>query len=121
MKYESRIERSSDLSPGVVFVIRRMSFGRRLKLIQQVRDLAQRAECLMAGTSPSEKLEAAMLIGEIERKYVLWGLDEIRGLEIDGAEANPQTLIESGPEELIREALEFVKAETNLTEEARKN
>jgi hypothetical protein len=40
---------------------------------------------------------------------------------LDGSEASPQSLAEAGPEELFREALEAVRAETGLNEAERKN
>jgi hypothetical protein len=40
---------------------------------------------------------------------------------VDGKEADPALLTECGPEELCREALALVRAETGLNEEERKN
>ena len=45
----------------------------------------------------------------------------VAGLVVDGREADPPMLVEAGPEELFREALAAVRAETGLTEEERKN
>ena len=87
-----------------------MSFARRVELMQRIRELARRAEFLNAGEDGTEKMDAALLGAEIDRLYVTWGVEEVRGLEIDGAAATPESLAEAGPEGLFREALEAVKA-----------
>jgi hypothetical protein len=107
--------------PGVEFVIARMSFGRRLELMRRVRDLAVRAEFFEAGCDEKNKVEASLLGGEIDRLYLEWGLEGVRGLELDGVPATPLLLIERGPEELFREALEAVRHECGLSEQERKN
>jgi hypothetical protein len=107
--------------PGVELVIARMTFGRRIELMRSVRDLAARAEFFEAGREASNEMEASLLGAEIDKLYLLWGLEEVRGFEIDGAPATTGSLIDSGPEELVKEALSAVKAECALTEEQRKN
>jgi hypothetical protein len=107
--------------PGVEFVIARMSFGRRLELMKRVRDLAVRAEFFEAGCDEKNKMEASLLGAEIDRVYLEWGLVEVRGLQLDGVPATPMLLIERGPEELFREALEAVRRECGLSEQERKN
>ena len=97
-----------------------MSFGRRVELTRRLREIAQKVEFLEAGDA-REKIDAALLTSEIDRLYVLWGLQEVRGLELDGAQATPESLAAIGPEELFREALAAVKAECGLTENERKN
>jgi len=74
-----------------------------------------------AGESPKEKLDATLLTAEIEKAYVLWGLSEVGGLELDGIPATPESLVSHAPESLFREALEAVKAECGLSDEERKN
>jgi len=66
-------------------------------------------------------MEASVLGAEIDRIYVLWGVAEIRGLELDGAPATVASLIDHGPEELFLEALAAVRAECGLDEAERKN
>lgn len=107
--------------PGVEFVIARMTFGRRIELMRHVRDLAARLEYFEAGRDAKNGMEASLLGAEIDRLYIRWGLDEIRGLEIDGAPATAESLIESGPEELFLEALAAVMSECGLVENERKN
>lgn len=112
---------ASEARPGVEFGIARMTFGRRIELMRQVRDLAARLEYFEAGRDAKNEMEASLLGAEIDRLYVRWGLEEIRGLEIDGVPATTQSLIECGPEELFIEALAAIKAECGLTENERKN
>jgi hypothetical protein len=111
----------SQVMPGVEFTIARMSFDRRVDLMRRIRELAKRAEFLAAGQSTEDKMDAALARAEIERTYVAWGVRTVSGLTVDGRDAGPEELAESGPEELFREALAAVRAETGLNEEERKN
>jgi hypothetical protein len=121
MKYESEAAVDSRVMPGVTFRIARMSFGRRVALMHRVRELARKAEFLDAGQESGGKMDAALLQAEIDRVFLLWGLEGVQGLELDGAAATPESLAEAGPEELFREALAAVRAETGLSAEERKN
>lgn len=107
--------------PGVEFVVGLMSFGRRIELMRRVRDLASRLEYFDAGQDARNGMEASLLGAEIDRLYVCWGIEEIRGLEIDGAPATVDSFVENGPEQLVFEALTAVKAECGLSENERKN
>jgi hypothetical protein len=120
-EWSSRVNIASTSHPGVEFVVARMTFGRRLELMRRVRDLAARLEFFEAGQDAKNGMEASLLAAEIDRLYVLWGLEEIRGLELDGAPATVERLIEDGPEELFVEALTVVRAECALSEAERKN
>src|SRR5207248_11429546 len=120
MDYQSWLERESQTTPGVTFVLSKMSFGRRVELTRRLREIAQKAEFLEAGDA-KEKIDAALLTSEIDRLYALWGLREVRGLELDGAPATPASLADAGPENVFREAVAAVKAECGLTEAERKN
>jgi len=119
--WESRKIVASEARPGVEFAVARMTFGRRIELMRQVRDLATRLEYFEAGRDAKNDMEASLLGAEIDRLYVRWGLEEIRGLDIDGVPATTESLIECGPEELFVEALAAIKAECGLTENERKN
>jgi len=88
MNYQSWLERESQTTPGVTFVLAKMSFGRRVELTRRLREIAQKVEFLEAGAA-KEKIEAALLASEIDRMYALWGLREVRGIELDGAPATP--------------------------------
>ncbi len=121
MTYESVERVESEIAAGVSYTVVKMSFSRRMELMRRVRELARRAEFLSAGDSADEKMDSAVLEAEIARLYVLWGLREVSGLDLDGAPATPESLAESGPEELFREALESVRAAAGLSETERKN
>lgn len=121
MEYRSVTEVASAAQPGVVYEIAKVSFGRRLELIQHLRELAPKIEFFQAGETAKDEIEAGLLMAEIDRLYVLWALRGIRGLHIDGEPATPESLLASGPEELFREALEAVKAACSLSEAERKN
>jgi hypothetical protein len=120
MNYESWLERESETTPGVTFVLAKMSFGRRVELTRRLREIAQKVEFLESGDA-KEKIDAALLTSEIDRLYALWGVREIRGIEFDGAPATPESLAAVGPEALFREAVAIVKAECGLTDAERKN
>ena len=121
MTYESVTVIESRVAPGVAFAVARMSFGRRVELMRRVRELARRMEFLEAGKEPGDRMDAAMLQAEIDRLFLTWGLRSVSGLQLDGAEASPDSLAEAGPEDLFREALAAVRAQTGLSEEERKN
>jgi len=121
MTYESVTVVESQVAPGVTFAVARMSFGRRVELMRRVRELARRMEFLEAGKEPGDRMDAAMLQAEIDRLFLAWGLRSVWGLQLDGNEASPESLAEAGPEDLFREALSAVRAETGLSEEQRKN
>ncbi len=119
--YESWSVVESRIVSGVTFAVARMSFGRRMELMRRVREMARRMEFLEAGPEPGDKMDAALLQAEIDRLYLTWGLRGVSGLQLDGAEATPETLAEAGPEDLFREALAAVRAETGLSGAERKN
>jgi len=119
--YESEVEVKSQRVSGVTLRVAKMSFGRRVELMRQVRELARRTEFLAASGDVGEKMDSALLRAEIERLFVMWGVKAVSGLTVDGAIAGPELLAESGPEGLFREALALVRKETGLNEEERKN
>ena len=121
MEYSSYEIVSSKLAEGVTYTIAKMSFGRRVELTQRIRELAGRQEFLTASEAAQDKMDAALLASEIDRLYLLWGLKEISGLQLDGAAATPETLATNGPEPLFREALTAIKQRCGLSESERKN
>jgi hypothetical protein len=121
MIYESVAVVESQVTSGVKFTVAKMSFGRRAELMRQVRELARKMEFLEAGQDPGQKMDAALLRVELDRLYVKWGLRAISGLELDGAVATPESLAQTGPEELFREAVVVVRAQTGLSAAERKN
>jgi hypothetical protein len=121
MEYTSFETIDSTAAPGVSYAVAKMSFGRRVELTRRIRELAARKEFAEAGDTLSEKMEAALLASKIDRIYLLWGLQDVTGLELDGLPATPESLAASGPEDLFREALAAVKQQCGLSEAERKN
>lgn len=121
MTYESIVQVESRTVPGVTFIVQKMSYGRRADLMRKIRELARQQEFLRASEQPGDKMDAALIEAEINRVYLKWGLKAVSGLMVDGAEATPELLAESGPEDLFREALEAVRLQTGLSAEERKN
>jgi len=119
--YYSAVWFDASSLPGVRFAVARISLGRRIELARKMRDIGRRAEFLEASNDAGEKLEAAVLAGEIDRAYVEWGLVALEGLTIDGTPATPAMVIERGPIDLVSEMLTRVKAEWGLSENERKN
>ncbi|HEV3334579.1 MAG TPA: hypothetical protein VG096_26505 [Bryobacteraceae bacterium] len=121
MTYESSELIESQLAQGVTFTIAKMSYGRRVELMRRIRELSRRFEFLSAGSEPGDKMDAALLETEINRMHLTWGLLAVSGLTLDGTQATPDLLAESGPEDLFHEALAAVQKQTGLTEAERKN
>ena len=107
--------------PGVEIVVAKMTFGRRLELMRLIRDLAAHAEFLEAGADAKDRMDAGLLGAEIDRLYVEWGVEQIRGITFDGEGATVAGLIAKGPEDLFHEALTAVKAGAGVDENERKN
>ncbi len=121
MEYESTVTLASKVCEGVTFKIVRMSFGRRIHLMRQVRDLSSKIEYHRAGEKLHEHIESNLLRAEIDELYLRWGLKALSGLQLDGTPADTDSLIVSGPEELCKEITAAIKRECALSEEERKN
>jgi hypothetical protein len=121
MNYESLEVVQSQSVQGVTFTVAKMTYGRRVELMRKIRELSRKLEFLEAGCEPGDKMDAALVAAEINRVYLTWGLRAISGLTLDGADATPDLLAESGPESLFQEALAAVRTHTGLTEAERKN
>ena len=119
--WDSRKTVASDSVPGVELVIARMSFARRLELMTRVRELTARLEYFDAANDGKNRMEASLLGAQMDRLYLAWGLQGVLGLSIDGEAARPESLVERGPEPLVREALAAIRAECGLSETEIKN
>jgi len=120
-RHESFAWFEAETHAGVRYRITRMSLGRRIGLARKIREAGRRLEFLEAGGDVREKLDAAVLQGEVDRAYLEWGLEAIEGLEIDGETATPESLIEKGPANLAQEILSRIRKECGLSESERKN
>lgn len=121
MEYTSRVHVQSVTFPGVEFTVARLSLARRIELGQRIREIGSKHDFLAASKSVLDQIDAGLLQRRIDQTYLEWGLLGVRGLKIDGVEATPGLLIETGPEELIKEILTSIRAELRLTEEEIKN
>lgn len=119
--YESGVWFDAESHAGVRYRVRRVSVAGRIELARRIREVGRRAEFLEASTDVRDKLEAAVVSGEMDREYLDWGLLEVEGLRIDGEAATPQALIERGPLGLGLEIVRQIKAECSLTDDERKN
>jgi len=119
--HESAFWCDSETHAGVRYRIVRMSLGRRIELARRIREIGRKLEFLEAASDVRDKLDAAVLQGEIDRAYLEWGLEAVEGLEIDGEPATPELAIEKGPLDLATEVLARIRAECGLTEQERKN
>ncbi|HEV1287594.1 MAG TPA: hypothetical protein VNU44_19885 [Bryobacteraceae bacterium] len=119
--WDSRVWFDSETMDGVRYEIVRVSFGRRIELARRIREIGRKMEYLEAGSDARETLEATVLAAEIDRAYLEWGLVSVEGLEIDGAAATPETLVDRGPVELAVEILGRIKSECGMSEDERKN
>ena len=121
MTYESTFSVQSVNCPEVTLTVRRVSVARRLELLRKVRELSARMEFYKAGAQLEDKLDASIASAEVESLYVVWGVSRVDGLTIDGADATPESLVSSGPEDLVREAATLVRSQLGLNEDERKN
>ena len=123
MQYESSVEVDSQKLPGVRFTVERMSFGRRLELIRQLKELLGRLDFVLAANAggPEKQAEAALLVGEIDRIYLRWGLRKVDGLVMDGEEVTAESVIERAPEALIEEILQAIRREAGISPAEAKN
>jgi hypothetical protein len=121
MTYDSTVPIASVTCPGVTYAIKRISFGSRLTLMGQLRDLLKRLEFHAAGEGTVENLEASIVSGEVDRILFSWGAAWVSGLIIDGQEPTLQAVFDLGPEPLIREIVHAIKRESSLSEDELKN
>jgi hypothetical protein len=119
--HDSSLWFESETCAGVRYKIARISLGRRIELARRVREIGRKAEFLEAGDDVRDKLEAAVLQGEMDRAFLEWGLEAIEGLTIDGEAATPAGLIDRGALNLAMEILARIRGECGLSETERKN
>lgn len=113
--------RDSERVPGVRFKTVKMTLARRRDLTSRVRTMLNKSRYHAVSGDAEEQMDAALLAVDTDRILLDWGLLEVEGLTIDGEPASVRRLIESGPEELCREAAEHIRRDCQLTEQERKN
>lgn len=119
--YASETIFESAVLPPVRFVLRRMSAARRLELLARMQELASQLEMLRASDALDDRVQAEALRIRIDLEYLRWGLKELHGLEIDGIAGETESLFERGPEALLKEIVDRIRAECELSGEERKN
>ena len=118
--YESQLWLESEILPGVEFSLRKISLSQRIELSSRVRDLTLRNEFLRTG-GPKDQLEASVADLLVQKLYVEWAVVDLRGLRIDGQPASVGLLLERGPESLVREIVDAIYANLELSDAERKN
>ena len=121
MTYESVVRFDSAVCEGVSFTVARMSFGRRMALVRELRQVAAKAAYHRAGEGSDDTVDAALLDGEADRVYLRGGLAGVEGLEIDGVPATADSLFEAGPEALCREVVQRIRQDCLLSPDEQKN
>lgn len=111
----------STVMPGVQYQVRRVSMVLRAELTRRVKKLLAELEYREAGEGLEDRLNAALVAGQVDLAYLSWGLLRLEGLEIDGCEATVQTLLERGPEALSQEIAQTIRDRCRLSEPERKN
>lgn len=119
-QFESATRFESETQRGTVFWIRKVSLAQRIELLDRIGKVVRENEYLNAG-SADDQLMAALNSVKAARVLILWGLERIEGLAIDGQPATPELLVERGPEELCGEIAQALQHQLGLTEEERKN
>jgi hypothetical protein len=131
MNYESKIRRESTAFPGVAFVLKKMTEGRRIKFRMAIAGEAARLREILVDQSrlrddespdPVAVAKLASDLAEltddrINPAWVRWGLAKVEGLEIDGEPCkSADQLIEDGPPELYLEILAAIQAAAGMSE-----
>ena len=119
--WRSAEEYRSTKYPGVKYRVVKMSMGRRIDLTRRVKDMMKKLEFLNAGSSTNDKVDAAILAGEMDRLYWDFGLESIDGLHINGEATTPAGQFDRGPEDLSREILLRIKQNLQLGLDEQKN
>lgn len=135
----------SAVIPSVRFTIRKPTQGRRTELHLSIAEVAARYDAKIreldklrvetksddgstvvswSDTSEANRIaaEADIIdICELTPRYIRWGLLSVEGLAIDGEPATVETLLSSGPEDIIPEIRDAVKRQLGLTLVQQKN
>jgi hypothetical protein len=82
--------------------------------------LTLRNEFLRAGPL-TDQLEASIADLLVKKLYVEWAVVELKGLNIDGHAASVALLIDQGPEALVSEIADAIRAHLELSDSERKN
>ena len=120
VQFDSLRWMASEVHPGVRFAVRSPSLGSRIELTRRLQALTRQNEFLVNGND-LQQLELALSELLVQRLLVEWGLAGLEGLHIDGQSASIESLIDRGPEALVSEIADRIRAECGLSEDERKN
>lgn len=122
-QYTSSKTVESQFAPGVVYTLRKQTERRRAErelsfapLREKFVALTEKYEALRAEADKLKELVLAshemslFVFKEWYPAWIRWGIAKIEGLEIDGAVADVERLIEEGPDELIQEAVKVAES-----------
>jgi hypothetical protein len=98
-----------------------MSLMRRHRLMRELKPVASEEAFHRAHQEAASDISAAELQCRIDERVIRAALIRIEGLSIDGEPGTVESLIESGPESLVREVSEAIAEESSLSEDERKN
>lgn len=139
LNFSSKKTVRSEAFPGVEFILRAMTEGRRIELRSRLlKDSTRLTEIfsemshLMENKAGMEQAEYGQRIAQLQSEsdglqierlnpeWFKWGCVSIEGLLLDGKEASPEDWKEL-PSELFQEILEAIKTDAELSGEERKN
>lgn len=121
MEHVTTLDHESRVCPGVKVTLKRVSFWRRSELMKRLAPILAKARAI-ASTNEAEDLSSSgILRREILHILLEWGIVEVSGLRIDGAQATKETLLRDGPEELALEIFNELQRQLSLNETERKN
>ncbi len=135
-KYDTTNRKESEILPGVSFLLRRMTEGRRIELRKKlgptnakIRELLREQGKLLEAPEDAQDhnriLELqdefdGLMLEVVNPTTLLWGVKQIEGLEVDGKVLTLEDWLE-WPSALFREILNAVNAEAELNGNEIKN
>lgn len=121
MEHVTTLVHQSRVCPGVKVTLKRISFWRRSELMKRLAPILAKARAIASSNDAEDLSSSGMLRREISQILLEWGIVEVSGLRIDGAQATKATLLTDGPEELVLEIFGELQRQLSLNESERKN
>lgn len=136
-RYDTTRRQESELFPGVVFFMHKMTEGRRLELRsmlaaanRRIREIL-REQALIEKTDEDNRDTAkwlelndefdGIMMEQMNPVWIKWGLKKIEGLENDRDEPLTVEQWKEWPSALVNEVVQAIKAEAELNGQERKN
>jgi len=134
--YNSTSRYDSQTIPGVVFILKKLTEGRRLELRKMLAEPQAKMSLIMKELAkhnqlPEDQQDASVvsnlsmefddvLYERIHPTWVKWGLKSVEGLVIDGTTLTAENIMDF-PSELFEEILNTVMGGTQLSTDQSKN